>query len=96
MNPDVEYHHRVTVERELIEIRSYLHQINEHLKEANILKQLNGLITQLKDALEDAENHLDFTGYGDSYERDCARQERLPEKIQEAIKAAEAHLNGKD
>ncbi len=44
-------------------------------------------IAQLKDALEEAEDHLEYCGWGDSYERECARNEKLPEKIREALES---------
>lgn len=40
-------------------------------------------------ALKAAKEHLDFCGYGDSYERECARAAKLEEQITEAIAAAE-------
>ncbi len=42
-------------------------------------------INALHDALTEAEKHLEFCGYGDSYERDCARSSGLPEKITKAL-----------
>ena len=40
----------------------------------------------LVEALEAAESHLDYCGYGDEWERECA--EGLPEKIASALSAA--------
>ncbi len=40
---------------------------------------------ELLEALEAAEEHLNFCGWGDKYERECARDEKLPEKIRAAI-----------
>lgn len=42
-------------------------------------------IAMLRDALEDAESHLDYCGYGDSWERECATAQGLPVKIREAL-----------
>lgn len=44
----------------------------------------------LFDALEAAESHLDFCGYGDSYERQCALkcEEPLDKKIEAALTEA--------
>lgn len=36
-------------------------------------------------ALFAAQNHLDYCGYGDNYERDCARSDKLPELIDQII-----------
>lgn len=45
---------------------------------------------QLYEALKAAKEHLDYCGYGDSWERECARAQKLEEKIDEALAAAEA------
>ena len=49
-----------------------------------------GLIQQLVEALKDAESHLDYCGYGDRWERECAESSKLSGKIAEALNAAEA------
>lgn len=43
---------------------------------------------QLLEALVAASDHLDYTGYGDSWERECAQASKLEEKIHAAIEAA--------
>ena len=43
----------------------------------------------LREALEAAEQHLDYCGYGDQWERICARLEKLPEKIRAALQMGE-------
>lgn len=40
-------------------------------------------------ALKEATEHLEYCGYGDSWERQCAYSEKLPEKLEAAIEAAE-------
>ena len=50
------------------------------------------LIEQLRDALQAAANHLDYCGYGDSWERECAREAKLEEKIQNALAEAEKEI----
>lgn len=40
----------------------------------------------LANALQEAKNHLDFIGWGDGYERECATDEKLPEVIDSALK----------
>ena len=52
------------------------------------LEAKDKLIAELLEALEDAQEHLDYCGWGDKYERDCAREEGLPKKIEEAIRKA--------
>lgn len=41
--------------------------------------------SKLYEALYDASEHLDYCGYGDSYERSGAFESKLPEKIDDAI-----------
>lgn len=53
----------------------------------------NALVKQLYEALQAASEHLDYCGYGDSWERECARESKLEEKIAAALKAAEAVVN---
>ena len=43
------------------------------------------LIERLYNALKEAQDHLDFCGYGDSYERECAKSEHLEEHIETAL-----------
>lgn len=42
---------------------------------------------QLLAALIDARNHLDYCGYGDSWERECAQASKLEDRIEAAIAA---------
>ena len=46
-------------------------------------------IKALVDALTDAKSHLEFCGYGDSYERECAKAGKLEQRIAAAIELAE-------
>ncbi len=39
----------------------------------------------LTKALQAAKEHLEFCGYGDDYERECAKESKLPELIQKAL-----------
>ena len=48
-------------------------------------KQMFGL-HDLVEALEAAKEHLEYCGYGDSWERECAFDAKLPERIAEAIR----------
>lgn len=36
-------------------------------------------------ALWDASAHLEYCGYGDTWERSCAKRDKLPEQIEEAL-----------
>jgi len=47
-----------------------------------------GLFEELLDGLELAREHLEYTGYGDSWERECAYSEGLPEKLDALITKA--------
>lgn len=51
-------------------------------------KKLSPLEQQLYDALKDAAEHLDYCGYGDAWEREGAHAQKLPEKIEAALRAA--------
>ena len=44
---------------------------------------------ELVGALKAAEQHLDYCGWGDTYERECAREQKLPNMIAKAIAKAE-------
>lgn len=66
----------------------------EELTKASIF--LKGYIKDLETnqkgllkALKAAAAHLDWAGYGDSYERKCANDAKLPEHIQSAIEQTE-------
>ena len=46
------------------------------------------VIAELLDALKAAKEHLEYCGYGDSWERECAEAQGLQEKIEDAIAKA--------
>ena len=50
------------------------------------------IIKKLVEALDAAETHLDYCGYGDSWERDVAAIQKLPDQIAEALAQARAYL----
>lgn len=35
-----------------------------------------------------AHNHLEYCGYGDQWERECAREAKLPARIEQVIEEA--------
>ena len=45
-------------------------------------------ITEIREALEAAVSHLEYCGYGDSWEREGAEAQKLPERLEKAIKTA--------
>lgn len=49
---------------------------------------LTELEKQLVEVLEVAQSHLDYCGYGDSWERECARVLKLEERIRTVIALA--------
>lgn len=49
------------------------------------------VIKTLAKALEAAQDHLEYCGYGDNWERECARENKLEEKIEKALKVAEKY-----
>lgn len=55
-----------------------------HEETARLIAAAPDLLAALKAASE----HLDYTGYGDSWERECAREEKLEERINAAISKA--------
>jgi hypothetical protein len=55
---------------------------------------LSSLEALLLDALIDAGAHLDYCGYGDSWERECAVHAKLPKKIEAAIAEGQRRAAG--
>lgn len=53
------------------------------------------LIKQLRDALDSSDSHHVFCGWGDVYERECARANALPDRITAALYAANEYLEEK-
>ena len=49
-------------------------------------------ISTLYKALDEAKDHLDFCGYGDSYERECAQESNLERTIDAALKKTSDHI----
>lgn len=51
---------------------------------------------KLAELFDEAVQHLEYTGYGDSYERECARDDKLPERLEKMSKRIEEirKLNG--
>lgn len=45
------------------------------------------LIQQLGEALQEASDHLDYCGYGDKWERECAEASGLRPKVEAALRA---------
>jgi hypothetical protein len=64
---------------------------DSHLEPCQICEALQDR-DDLLAALKLASEHLDYCGYGDSYERECAMDAKLPELIANAITKAECHL----
>ena len=54
-------------------------------KEAELIKKAVNMHEVLVSAIGKAHEHLEWTGYGDSYERECARAEALPELLESII-----------
>lgn len=48
-------------------------------------QQLRDQIDQLRKALQAASDHLDYCGYGDRWERECAQEMKLREEIETAL-----------
>ena len=46
---------------------------------------LEAKVKVAEEALDEAITHLDYCGYGDSYERECAKENNLPERLEAAL-----------
>lgn len=55
-------------------------------------KRLRAVLKQTREALSDAKDHLDYCGWGDKWERECAKEQKLEPKIDAALGAAEQAL----
>ena len=56
----------------------------------DILSRIAALEARLKEAvvmLDEAHKHLEFCGYGDACERDCARDDKLDQRITAILEA---------
>lgn len=51
---------------------------------------INVLLTTLKDA----QAHLEYCSYGDNWERECARDAKLPERIAKAVEIGDQSQQG--
>lgn len=54
-----------------------------------VVKELTDLEKLLLEALKEARDHLEYCGYGDKWERECAQEAKLSQKIDAAVVAAE-------
>jgi hypothetical protein len=50
------------------------------------------LFEQVYTALKEAQAHLNYCGYGDSWERECAKEEHLEEHIETALTSYERFM----
>lgn len=60
-----------------------------------VIKEQKKVLDLLAKALKDSNAHLDYCGWGDRYERECADLEKLPEQNEAALKAYDK-LKGDD
>ena len=47
---------------------------------------------RLAELFQEALAHLEFCGYGDSYERECAREDKLPQRLEQMEKRVQEIL----
>ena len=73
--------------REDMEFVIAAHELLPELLE--LIDPCEKLIKQLGEALNAAQKHLDFCGYGDAWERECAEESGLEDTIQSALNAYE-------
>jgi len=52
------------------------------------------LFEQVYTALKEAQTHLEYCGYGDSWERELAKEEHLAEHIETALTVYEKFMAG--
>ena len=60
--------------------------VQEHETQEKEIERLKHKTKTLHEALEAASDHLDYCGYGDSWERECAIANGLEEQITKALK----------
>lgn len=53
------------------------------------LDRFRARIAEVEGALKEAVDHLEYCGYGDSWERSCAFEARLPERLKAALSGKE-------
>jgi hypothetical protein len=49
------------------------------------IETLKQEIKDVQEAFQEASSHLDYTGYGDKWERECAEHANLPEKVSNGL-----------
>lgn len=54
------------------------------------------LLQEVTSALADAVSHLEYCGYGDSWERECARDDGLPDRLASILEKSEKFLGKRD
>lgn len=52
-------------------------------------KRLKQTARELRKILIEAANHLEYCGYGDSWEQSCAREAKLPSRIEDVLEHAD-------
>jgi hypothetical protein len=50
------------------------------------------LIRDLYNALDSAKSHLEYCGYGDAWERECAEEQKIPEFVEAVMERAKKFL----
>ncbi len=60
----------------------------DYWREARECERVKADRAALVEALTKAAEHLDWCGYGDRYERECADEAKLPQLIEAALKLA--------
>ena len=57
----------------------------DYLESVKRFRKLRKVFKLLHEALTAASDHLDYCGYGDEWERECAEGDKLPTKIETAL-----------
>jgi len=78
----------VVVHVEAGEIAEVFDDVTQSPEETEANARLIAAAPLLLAALATAHRHLEWCGYGDSYERECARDSGIPEQLEAALAAA--------
>ncbi len=67
--------------------KTVIHNLSER-EMRSLLQEIVPTYKKVKSALEEAETHLDYIGYGDNWEREVAKEQGLANIIEAALTTA--------
>jgi hypothetical protein len=71
---------------------AFLNPATRPLQKINLMEDKDEKIKELTEALKSAVDHLEWIGYGDAYERSCAHDSNLPNRLNAVL---DKHQNTK-